>query len=142
MFIQHEAFLVKSLYSFVCILIFSGLAFGQAKQDKYDNGTFEEGKQSDIPNSWSEKQTLLTILKFDNRDIIAGNACVREETAKMGFEYLVLCNPKVTFGNKVWIFFYNLGTKTELTFRNGFGWQRRVKKKIKDCRRNSGDFVW
>jgi hypothetical protein len=133
---------VKNLFSFLFILIFSGFAFGQAKQDKYGSETFEEGKQGAVPNFRPEKQTLLTILKLDNRDIIAGNGCVREETAKMGFEYMVLCNRKITFGNKLWVFFYNFGTKTELTFRNGFGWQRRIKQKIRDCRRKSGDFVW
>jgi len=100
--------------------------------------TFETMKY-DNPN---KTQPVLTLLKYDNKDVLSGNKCVKEETVKMGFQYVVVCHPRVTLGNKIWVFFYNFGSNIELTFRNGFGWKGRLNEKIVECRRSSGDFVW
>ncbi|MDX2188767.1 MAG: hypothetical protein SFY32_02790 [Bacteroidota bacterium] len=123
----------------------STLIFGQAKQDKYGNEIFEGGFTSPsptLPPNPSRPEPVLLLLKLDNRDVMTGNECVREQTIKMGFEYLVICNRRTTFMNRVWVYFYNFGTNFELTFRNGFGWKSRLNEKIIECRRNSGDFVW
>jgi hypothetical protein len=134
----------------------SSAVFAQAKQDKYGNEipntdvyrtyspelegsvTFDKLKY-DNPN---KTQPVLTLLKYDNKDMLSGNICVKEETVKMGFQYVVVCQPKVTIWNKAWVFFFNFGSNVELTFRNGFGWKGRLNDKIIECRRSSGDFVW
>ncbi|MDX2195231.1 MAG: hypothetical protein NW207_02345 [Cytophagales bacterium] len=121
------------------------ILYSQAKQDKYQD-TFDGGPMTTkaplVPDNYAPQSRPLILLKYDNRDLLQGNACVREETLKMGFEYLVLCERQVRFSNRVYVYFYNFGTNFELTFRNGFGWKKRLKQKIVQCRRNSGDFVW
>ncbi len=119
------------------------LCLSQAKQDKYQED-FEGGmlNPSPYPDIPAPNVPLLKILKYDNRNLMTGNACVHEETEKMGFEYLVVCNKDIAETNKFYVFFYNLGTNLELTFKNGPGWKSRLKKRIVECRRHSSDFVW
>ncbi len=132
-----------SLVLFIHLLL-PAMAYSQAKQDKFqDSDSFEGGfLKPNVPDIPARRHPLLKILKYDNKDLMTGNACVYEETVKMGFEYLVVCNKDVADNSKVWVFFYNLGTNIELTIKNGPGWRARLKKRIVECRRNSGDFVW
>jgi len=131
-------------FTFFCFSIAPKVCSSQAKQDKYQTEDFEGGmlNPSPYPDIPAPKVPLLKILKYDNRNLMTGNACVHEETEKMGFEYLVVCNKDLAETNKLYVFFYNLGTNLELTFRNGPGWKLRLKQRIVECRRNSSDFVW
>ena len=146
-------------YIIITILLtfYSALVNAQAKQGNYD---VESPANTNVFRSYSPEQEgsvtldkmkydnpnktqpVLTLLKYDNKDVLSGNICVKEETVKMGFLYVVVCHPRVTLGNKIWVFFYNFGSNVELTFRNGFGWRGRLNEKIVECRRSSGDFVW
>lgn len=132
--------------SFLACMVVAYRINAQAKQDKYGNEYFDGGwvasPTPEVPKSPYAQHAPLILLKYDNNGILMGNNCVREETLKMGFEYLVLCEKDVRWSNKVWIWFYNLGSHVELTFKNGFGWKSRLKKKIAECKRNSGDFIW
>lgn len=135
------------IYLFVfAFLCYSLSCFSQAKQDKYGQDYFEGGLVSSsipaLPVMPAQKPVYMTILKYNTKDVWAGNLCVLEETRIMGFEYLVVCNPKVTFMTKVGTFFYNFGSNVTLTFKNGFGWRKRLKQKVDECRKNSGDYVW
>lgn len=135
------------IYSIVFLIFITNFTcFSQAKQDKYGQDYFEGGLVSSaipaVPVPPTQKPVYLTILKYSTKDVMAGNLCVLEETRNMGFEYLVHCNPNVTFMTKIGTFLYNFGTNINLTFRNGFGWRKRLKNKIEVCRKNSGDYVW
>lgn len=142
-------FITFSLFFFI-----SELVIAQAKQTDYEskNEALFKSYSPELEGSVTTEKlkyenpnhepAVLTLLKYDNKDVISGNMCVKEETTKMGFKFVVVCYPKVTFGDKIWVFFYNFGSNVELTFRNGFGWKSRLKDKIIDCRKTSGDFVW
>lgn len=135
------------IYSILLLLFYiQNFCFSQAKQDKYGQDYFEGGLVSSavpvIPIPPTQKPVYMTILKYNTKDVWAGNLCVLEETHNMGFEYLVVCNPKVTFMTKVGTFFYNFGSNVTLTFKNGFGWRKRLRQKVDECRKNSGDYVW
>ena len=82
------------------------------------------------------------ILKTSTKGIMYGNACVKEETRKFGFEYLIACNTKPTGQEKVWMYFYNFGTNTVMLFKHGPMWKRNLKRKIAGCRQRTGDFTW
>lgn len=130
---------------FILFSVFSAdLVQAQAKQDKYMDEEFEGGilKPNNFPDIPAPRPPLLKILKYDNKDLMTGNACVQEETTKMGFEYLVLCNKDLPTTNRLWVLIYNFGTNLELTFKNGPGWKLRLKKRIVECRKHSADFVW
>ena len=139
-----KRFFIK-VYLIIFLFFLPTICFSQAKQNKDGEEFFDGGFTTPTPTfplNPTPHQPVLTILSLDNRNLMTGNECVREETIKMGFEYLVLCERNITFSNKVWVFFYNFNANFELTFRNGFGWKGRLRKKVNECRRNSGDFVW
>lgn len=73
--------------------------------------------------------------------ILYGNQCVLEETHKMGFEYLV--EPRNISGSKNWKgkFVNNLWVKTKLVVTRSPFWKLILNKKIKKCRKLSGDLV-
>lgn len=137
---------MKIKYIYFLLFFTFQFCFSQAKQDKYGQDYFEGGLVSNtipvMPVPQTQKPVYMTLLKYNTKDVWAGNLCVLEETRNMGFEYLVVCNPKVKFMDKVGTFFYNFGTNVTLTFKNGFGWKKRLKHKVEECRKNSGDFVW
>lgn len=138
---------MKIKYKFIFLLLIVTLfCFGQAKQSKYATDEFEGGLVTNsvpaFPVPMTQKPVYMTLLKYSTRDVYAGNLCVLEQTQIMGFEYLVMCDSKVTFSTKIKTFFYNFGTNITLTTRNGFGWKKRLRTKVNECRKNSGDYVW
>ena len=138
---------ITILVFFTAFLSLSYSSFSQAKQNKDGEEYFDGGVSNPKPLTPSSKEAarkkVVYILKYNNKGLLTGNACVKEETVKMGFEYMEVCNPNASnFFNRVWVGMYNFGTNVKLTFKNGPGWKGRLKKKIAACRRNSGDFVW
>lgn len=131
---------------FVIFFVVSGCCctvLAQAKQDKNMYEEFEGGfVNPTIPNIPVPKPPPLKILKYENKGLLTGNACAYEETRNFGFEYIVVCQKDSPQYNRVWVFFYNMGTNLQLTFINGPGWKSRLKKKIIECKRNSADIVW
>lgn len=75
------------------------------------------------------------------KGILLGNRCMEEATREMGFRYEVV--PKEGPGSKTHegVFFHNLGVKTILLFKNGPFWSIRLKKRMKECRRKTGDYM-
>lgn len=134
---------MRLVISVFLMLLFNFLGFSQAKQEKYSE-EFEGGIVSPKapPVVLNQKVHLLKILKYDNKGLLSGNNCVAEETAKMGFEFLIVCNKDYESTRPLYVFFYNFGTRLELTFKNGPGWSMRLKQKIKECKRNTADWVW
>jgi hypothetical protein len=134
---------MKIVFHIFILFFLQFSCFAQAKQEKiYDS--FDGGKllPKPPPVSMNKQKTILKILKYDNRGLMHGNPCVAEETAKLGFEYLIVCNKDYKDAKPLYVFFYNLGTRIKLTLKNGPGWSIRLKKKIKACKRSTADFVW
>ena len=83
----------------------------------------------------------MTIYKRKVEGLLTGNKCVEDQTEKMGFNYVLI--PKEGPGSKTatGVFLHNLGTRFLLMFRNGPFWSLRLKKKVKECRRKTGDYM-
>lgn len=135
-----------NFYYFLLFFIYCNNCLAQAKQSKYNDDFFEGGLVSNatpaFPVPMSQKPVYMTLLKYNTKDVYAGNLCVLEQTRVMGFEYLVMCSPKVKFKDKIKTIFYNFGTNLTITTRNGFGWKKRLRQKVEECKKNSGDYVW
>ena len=84
---------------------------------------------------------IRVIYKWDLKGTMPGNKCVDDLTWRKGFRYEQV--PKSGPGSMTQegVFLHNLGTKTILFFRNGPFWHMRVKKKIKECQKKTGDYV-
>ena len=87
------------------------------------------------------QKTLIHWVKPNAKGLLIGNKCMEEVTNKMGFVYLVQPQGqqghKSEFGRLTHNFFAKIG----IFFRNGPFWKFKLKKKAKECRRLTGDFV-
>ena len=88
-----------------------------------------------------KKKHYMTIIKTDTKNILYGNKCFEDFTKKLGFIYDI--QPKKAPGsmNGFSRFWHNAAVKTALVFTAWPWWRLRVKKKYKECREYSGDFV-
>ncbi len=88
----------------------------------------------------TKKTKYISIYKTNPTKVLYGNRCVDEYTHKMGFEY-ILVMPDRDGDVDVKMVASNIGNSILLTFKNGPFWSRKVKKKIKECRQSTGDYV-
>jgi hypothetical protein len=88
-----------------------------------------------------KKKTYRYIIRKDSKNTLKGNDCFEEVTRNFGFEYLIVPEnlPQNRNGFSRWI--HNFGVKFILFFRNGPGWQLRLKKKYRECKYRYGDFT-
>lgn len=77
----------------------------------------------------------------ETKTFLYGNRCAEMEAQKMRVEFIII--PKdIGFGMKLRNFFgVNLNAHAKAFFRNGFFWQKRLKKRIKKCRDATGDYI-
>jgi len=86
------------------------------------------------------KKQLRYLYTYNMREVLYGNPCVSEVTRHFGFEYIPAFDSPDEPRNDLSIFAHNLFTSLSITFRHGFFWKRKVKKRIRYCAENSGDF--
>lgn len=126
------------------ILLLFGLSCVQAQEQKKppkaSTNTSIDGR-IEAPSAGRSSKNYKVIYKWNMKGLMSGNRCVEETTRKMGFIYEVV--PKEGPGSKTQegVFFHNLGVKTLLFFRNGPFWTTRLKKRIKECRKRTGDYM-
>lgn len=82
----------------------------------------------------------LALYTYTPNDYLVGNQCVTEYTKTLGFEYTYPFDAPNAKPNKLYSFSHNVWTHIRLTNRLGFGWKKRLKQRIKQCRASSGDF--
>ncbi len=88
-----------------------------------------------------KKKRLLQVYRRDPSRVLYGNRCVTELTQKMGFEYVIITPEASGEERYVTTFAQNVSSGFLLTLRHGPFWQRKVRKRIRNCRESSGDFV-
>jgi hypothetical protein len=119
-------------------------AQAQAKKFKKGNRTEDSSNISlygkEPTKKGNKKAKYISIYRTNPTKVLYGNRCVDEQTHKMGFEY-VLVMPDRNGDIDVKMVASNIGNSILLTFKNGPFWSQRIKKKIKECRQSSGDFV-
>lgn len=99
--------------------------------DYYDAAKYEHQKQTRYIAIYSKEPTR----------VLLGNECVSSYTRELGFEYVYPFTSPGAPQNDLHIFFANFFHQITLTFKNGPGWKRKVKKRIEQCRTSSGDFT-
>jgi hypothetical protein len=114
---------------------------GNSNRGIENTGATDTHARMDARKQVPKKTTYRYIIKNDSKNTLKGNKCFEEVTHKFGFEYLIAPQdlPPNTSGIKRWM--HNLGVKFTLLFRNGPGWQWRLKKRYNECKYRYGDFV-
>lgn len=126
---------------FGCLFILCTLyAFGQKDMEK-PPASSNTSRDAGIDSPSEKEKSYLSILKRSTQGTGTGNKCVEDQTRKMDFRYMLV--PKQGPGSRTGagVLLHNAGTKFLLFFRNGPFWTIRLKKKIKECRRKTGDYM-
>ncbi|HNP19604.1 MAG TPA: hypothetical protein PKL31_14300 [Fulvivirga sp.] len=111
-----------------------GLQFG-------DTGTTTKAPKYKSKRRDFKKQRPIQWVKNDGRNLLIGNPCMEEATKKMGFVYLVQPKGHAPNKNEFQRNAHNFFAKIAIFFRNGPFWKFKLKKKRKECRAETGDFV-
>jgi len=80
-------------------------------------------------------------VKNDSKGLLIGNPCMEDVMAEMGFTYLIQMEGMSVYKNTIGRYFHNKGVKIKLFFRNGPFWRVKLKKKRRECRLQTRDFV-
>lgn len=87
------------------------------------------------------RKKISFIVKNDMKGFLYGNACMIEETHKMGFEYSVQIKGlpgSLSPIRRVW---RNTGVYAKLLLTKGPWWKQTLNNRVRDCRKKSGDLV-
>jgi len=80
-------------------------------------------------------------IKNDADGLLLGNKCMEDVTQEMGFEYVLQVKGRSGYKSEIERLAHNLTAKIGIMIRNGPFWKFRLKKKRKECREKTGDFV-
>ncbi|MEM8938786.1 MAG: hypothetical protein AAGC64_05515 [Bacteroidota bacterium] len=133
-------------YALVLFIFLLGFfSFAQKKErpvrDYLPTENLKARKDANNVSNRPKRKKIELIYVKSARGILYGNACAIQETHRMGFEYIV--EPVNGMESRSWFgkLCSNLWVKTKLFFRRSPFWKATLNKRIKRCRRQTGDFV-
>jgi hypothetical protein len=85
-------------------------------------------------------KTYTAIYVSNPQSVLYGNYCVTEYTHKLGFEYIPTQSYFKGRPHGLNIRWHNFKANWRLNLKQGLGWRKRVRKRIAQCKRSSGDF--
>lgn len=110
------------------------------KGDTYKKGTTNTNLDAQIKDAPEAEKEYMYLYLMKSKGKLLGNRCVTEFTEDMGFRYILM--PKAGSGMSGFEQrLNNFKTRFILLFRNGPFWNYRLQRKIKECRRKTGDYV-
>lgn len=101
------------------------------------NRKTRENKSANRP----KEKSISYIIKKSSKNTLYGNPCALEATRKMGFEFALEEKSSDTIRSFTRRWKHNLGVKMKLFFTRGPWWRLVVNKRIKECKKKSGDQV-
>ncbi|MEQ8627300.1 MULTISPECIES: hypothetical protein [unclassified Ekhidna] len=135
--------MIRSLTFIITLLLSLSCLAQKVKpvEEELPSENLEMRKDSNKRSNRPKRKNLSLIYVPNADNILYGNPCVTEATHKMGFEYIV--EPTNLPGSKTWKgkFLNNLWVKTKLVVTRSPFWKLILNKKIKNCRKMSGDLV-
>ncbi len=120
------------------------LAIPTFAQEKLKFGDTEKtgGSPTYKPNDKKNKNKKpLQWVKNSPNGLLMGNTCMEEVFTDMGFIYTIQRKGRSDTMNELHRFFHNMSVKLRLTFKNGPFWKFKLKRKRKECRALTGDYV-
>lgn len=124
------------------LMFIASISYAQDDLRFGDTGTTNRKSPTYKSNNKNfKKKRLIQWIKNEPNGLLLGNKCMEDVTRKMGFEYVV--QPKGQQGNRTELgrLMHNLFAKFGVTLRNGPFWKFKLKKKRKECRQSTGDYV-
>jgi len=122
--------------------LFLMISCGSQKSKKKDPFAFSS--TTDFYNAekfeGAQKVRYRYLYAYNMKKVLYGNQCVHDVTRKFGFEYIPAFDSAEEKRNDLEIWAHNFVTNIAITFKHGFLWKRKVRKRIKYCAESSGDF--
>lgn len=88
-----------------------------------------------------KKRHYMTIIKPNTKGMLYGNKCFEDYTLSKGYHYDIQTKGKQGSMSGFSRFWHNVGVNVALIFTKGPWWKLSANKKMKECRKLSGDFV-
>jgi hypothetical protein len=121
------------------LILFTFPSFGQV--DYSNKSTEKLTKHPELePEDDNKTKALLSIYIKDTKNILYGNPCMDKVTERFGYEYVVMPKNASKFHSGFNRVMHNFFVKTALFFRNPL-WKAISKKKAKECRQKTGDYM-
>ena len=120
-------------------------AFGQEDEkeiyDYFPSENIDASRDFNKKVNKPKEKNILFIIKNSNAKILYGNPCVIDETHRMGFEYSIQIRGLPGSVNGWARFWKNSGVFLKLSLTKGPWWKWTLNKRIKDCRKRSGELL-
>jgi hypothetical protein len=87
------------------------------------------------------KQYFRIIYVENSTEWLIGNPCVTQYTAERGFMLAPYTDFPKRNPSEIKVWYENLPTKWSLFFRYGPFWKSKLRNRVEQCRKSSGDFV-
>ncbi|TRX56104.1 hypothetical protein FNH22_17140 [Fulvivirga sp. M361] len=125
----------------VLVGIISSNLFAQEKLEFGDTPTTTSKPKYKPRDKDHRQRDIIHWVKPTAKGLYMGNKCVDELTYSMGFVYLIQVKGQTGYKSETNRLLHNLGAKIRILFRNGPFWKFKLKKKTKECRRETGDYI-
>ena len=130
--------LVKTLWLIFLILLFTqGFTQNNRPPTKAIDPDVEVRKNKIGPKN----KKMLILIKNNTKGILYGNRCFEEFTHECGYEYVVQPKGQSRNRNEISRWLHNFGVKFVVTVKNGPFWRIKERKRKKECRTKTGDYV-
>lgn len=88
-----------------------------------------------------KRKRYVQIIKNNTKGILYGNKCFEDFTKSRGYEYVVQPKGNARNRSNLGRFLHNFGVKFVILIKNGPFWKIKEKKKKKECKLKTGDYV-
>lgn len=88
-----------------------------------------------------KRKHVIHWVKKETKGLMIGNPCMERVFAEMEFVYLIEGKGQRNRKNGIQRFAHNFAAKARIFWRNGPFWKFKLKKKRKECRRQTGDYT-
>lgn len=123
------------------------ISFAITAQNKLEFGdtptTNLNPKYKSNNKKFKEKKPIRWVKNSPN-GLLLGNKCMEKVKQEMGFEYELQSNSyqgPLNKMNEFYRFWHNLAAKTRIMLKNGPFWKSKLKRKQKECRQLTGDYM-
>ncbi|WMN12724.1 hypothetical protein QYS49_34440 [Marivirga salinae] len=127
------------LFFILSIYLFSFEGFSQINYKENSTEKIKQEPELEPENEFPNRK-LLSIYIKNTKNILYGNPCMDKVTQRFGYEYVVMPKNASKFHSGFQRNMHNIFVKTALFLRNPF-WKIISKKKAKECRQKTGDYM-
>lgn len=143
------------IFLFSLYLISPQLSWSQKKKNSsVDETKYSKKERSFITNSPNpytiygsnksdlrsgEARNLTVLYRRNSQGLLLGNKCAEDIMRDYKFRYSIVPRSYQLSGSRY--FFHNTWANIKLFFKNGPFWKGRMRRKIRECQKQTGDYV-